>query len=545
MSLYSHNYYRLRACLVLSSVLLAMPVVAPAAPAVAPAVTTLSDIREGASSPAWITVGQSGKVYVSDSRSGIVVYSDTGSKLYAFRAARKVYGVGIAVNGDMLAVQGDSVAVLDPSTGAKKSQFGTFVGANSIAVDAVGNIYVTDTLNSCIQVFSPSYAPVAIATAAAGKPSNSFGTFGRSSGQFIRPIGIRYEKLSGQLAIVDSATGQVQFYTTTGGFVKSIGSLDVGPLIFTSPQTVTFEYSPDGSALSRIYVVDAFQSNVKVIDAATGTYLTSIGGYGTTAGKLFTPGDVFFDAFDSGNNRLLVTNGTGGITRFGIGKVTGTCGPANGASFSVLLSSSSGLCSNGTVANFAGSGPWSWDCAGQNGGAAATCSASLPSYLLAITVDTLNSSGGTISSNPAGISCQAGTCSYRFPAGSSVALTPTPNISSSFTGWSGDCAGTNICTVSMSADRAATATFDLIPRARIGATPYGSLVSAYAAVPAGGVIEAQALLFTENLNLNAGKSLTIKGGFDQAYFSQSGYTVLNGKLTINSGRLTADRLVIR
>ena len=58
-----------------------------------------------------------------------------------------------------------------------------------------------------------------------------------------------------------------------------------------------------------------------------------------------------------------------------------------------------------------------------------------------------------------GISCP-GTCSHSYTTGSSVTLTASPASGSSFSGWSGGgCSGTGVCTVTMSADQAITATF--------------------------------------------------------------------------------------
>jgi len=57
--------------------------------------------------------------------------------------------------------------------------------------------------------------------------------------------------------------------------------------------------------------------------------------------------------------------------------VNGQCGPANGVTTSAAPTS--GLCSAGAASSVTGSGPWTWTCAGSNGGAAATCSAPLSS----------------------------------------------------------------------------------------------------------------------------------------------------------------------
>src|SRR3989344_1199202 len=54
--------------------------------------------------------------------------------------------------------------------------------------------------------------------------------------------------------------------------------------------------------------------------------------------------------------------------------VNGTCGSANGTT--VSSAPSTNLCATGTAGAVSGSGPWSWSCAGSNGGTTASCSAS-------------------------------------------------------------------------------------------------------------------------------------------------------------------------
>ena len=92
------------------------------------------------------------------------------------------------------------------------------------------------------------------------------------------------------------------------------------------------------------------------------------------------------------------------------------------------------------------------------------------SYTLSMTVSGM----GTVTSNPAGIACSAGTCFASFPSGLPVTLTQSGG---SLTGWGGACAGTGPCAVTMTANRAASATFS--PPPDITASPmlidYGSI----------------------------------------------------------------------
>jgi hypothetical protein len=66
---------------------------------------------------------------------------------------------------------------------------------------------------------------------------------------------------------------------------------------------------------------------------------------------------------------------------------------------------------------------------------------------------------GSVASQPAGINCGA-TCSALFAANTQVTLTATPASGQVFSAWTGDCAGSGaVCTLSLSADRVASAVF--------------------------------------------------------------------------------------
>jgi hypothetical protein len=79
-----------------------------------------------------------------------------------------------------------------------------------------------------------------------------------------------------------------------------------------------------------------------------------------------------------------------------------------------------------------------------------------------LSVATAGSGTGTVSSAPAGIACP-GDCSEAFAFGTVVTLTAAPTGSSTFAGWSGDCAGAGACQVTMDAAHAVTATFAAPP----------------------------------------------------------------------------------
>jgi len=72
------------------------------------------------------------------------------------------------------------------------------------------------------------------------------------------------------------------------------------------------------------------------------------------------------------------------------------------------------------------------------------------------------SGSGTVTSNPAGISCGQ-TCTASFNSGAQVTLTAAAAANSTFTSWGGACSGTKpTCTVTLSANQNVTATFTAV-----------------------------------------------------------------------------------
>jgi hypothetical protein len=75
-----------------------------------------------------------------------------------------------------------------------------------------------------------------------------------------------------------------------------------------------------------------------------------------------------------------------------------------------------------------------------------------------LTVGKKGTGRGTVTSSPGGIGCGS-TCSAGFPYGTALTLTAKPTATSVFSGWSGACSGKATCGLSMTVDKAATATF--------------------------------------------------------------------------------------
>jgi uncharacterized delta-60 repeat protein len=81
----------------------------------------------------------------------------------------------------------------------------------------------------------------------------------------------------------------------------------------------------------------------------------------------------------------------------------------------------------------------------------------------AVNVTKAGTGAGSVQSSPQGIDCGA-SCAGPFDDGSGVTLTATAAAGSAFAGWSGaGCSGEGTCSLTMSADRTVTATFNALP----------------------------------------------------------------------------------
>ncbi|MFN7986789.1 MAG: kelch repeat-containing protein [Thermoanaerobaculia bacterium] len=86
-------------------------------------------------------------------------------------------------------------------------------------------------------------------------------------------------------------------------------------------------------------------------------------------------------------------------------------------------------------------------------------SKSASSFVVTWTLTVTRVGSGSVTSSPSGIDCGT-TCAAAFAGGTSVTLTAVASGGSTFAGWSGEgCSGTGTCTVSLTANRAVTATF--------------------------------------------------------------------------------------
>jgi hypothetical protein len=150
----------------------------------------------------------------------------------------------------------------------------------------------------------------------------------------------------------------------------------------------------------------------------------------------------------------------------GRGKVTGTpagidCGTSCSASHfggtTVTLTATPDA--DSTFGGWSGGGCAGTDTCVVTMSAATTVTATFNVKSFTLMVSKIGTGSGTVTSGSAGVDCGA-TCSATYDSGTTVSLTASAADGSTFGGWSGGgCAGTDTCTVTMSAATTVTATF--------------------------------------------------------------------------------------
>lgn len=76
-------------------------------------------------------------------------------------------------------------------------------------------------------------------------------------------------------------------------------------------------------------------------------------------------------------------------------------------------------------------------------------------------------------------------------------------------------------------------------------TYFPTLTAACANASSPNTIDARGIEFAESLRFNQGKTLTIKGGYDSGFLSNSGRTTVGHPLIVNNGKLILDRVAVK
>jgi glucose/arabinose dehydrogenase/plastocyanin/uncharacterized protein YjiK len=189
-----------------------------------------------------------------------------------------------------------------------------------IAVDpSSGNVYVADTANNRIVVFSSN-----------GTVISNWGNYGAGNGSFISPTGVAIDPSSGNVYVADTANNRIQLFSSNGTFISQLGGQQGitknGSL--SHPQAITIDQQ------GNVYVADTASNRIQVF-SSNGTFISKIpartyGEFGTNNGTFTSPKGIAVDqqgnvyVADTANNRIQVFSSNGTFTsawgEFGTGK---------------------------------------------------------------------------------------------------------------------------------------------------------------------------------------------------------------------------------
>jgi hypothetical protein len=169
---------------------------------------------------------------------------------------------------------------------------------------------------------------------------------------------------------------------------------------------------------------------------------------------------------------------------------------------------------------------------------------------------TLPKGGGYVaiadnSTNPPVITTCTGSpnpCVTSHLDGASLVLTPYPDGDSLFSSWSVGCSGSGSCRITLAGDQGATATFSFVKPAMMEGVQsqyFDTLQAAYDAAPLSGAVIRTRMFTFPAVKLNQSKNITIRGGYAPNYVERTGYTLLQGKLTVVNGSVVMERLMVK
>ncbi|MBI4791022.1 MAG: TIGR03663 family protein [Chloroflexi bacterium] len=219
--------------------------------------------------PWGIAVDKSGSVYVADTwNHRIQKFDSNGKPLLAW-----------GTNGD--------------TRGIAQSLPLQFYGPRAIALDAQGNVYVTDTGNKRVMKFSPN-----------GEPLGQYGGVGVENGQFQEPVGLGIDK-DGNVYVADTWNQRIQKFDSNFNFLAQwrVEAWD--------SQTVVNKPYVAIDADNNVFVTDPDAARV-IKFSSDGKLLSVFGAIGVDLSSFNLPTGLAFDAqgnlhvADSGNQRVLI-----------------------------------------------------------------------------------------------------------------------------------------------------------------------------------------------------------------------------------------------
>ena len=228
--------------------------------------------------PTRLAWASDGRLYVSDALAGSVFVYERQPELTPvaeYGNIAKPLGVALDASGILyVGVDGrDRVEVYDAG-GSLVATIGdgTIQMPNDLAFDAAGNLYVADSRSNRVWVYDPTGALL----------------HGIGQGELRFPVALAVS--GAELYVADQGNHQIKVFDLQGDLLRVFGGLPTQGSLgykwkgkFVRLQGVAID------AAGRLHALDSQQGLIEVLDATTGTYLTSYGAKGTGPGELSLP----------------------------------------------------------------------------------------------------------------------------------------------------------------------------------------------------------------------------------------------------------------
>jgi len=214
--------------------------------------------------PLGVALDQEENLYVAESaRKGVQVFDKNGKELRFIsdpsierpvavavdRARKKLYIVDSGHTDSqehtvkIFDLQGKMLGKIGKQIG---DVAGSFLFPTNIVVDTKGNVYVSDTLNSRVQMFDPE-----------GKFVQAFGKRGNAFGMFDKPKGVAVDTF-GNVHVVDSAWSNVQIFNSKAQVLMYFGGRGTVPGLMQNPSAMAIDKD------NKIYIADLLNHRVSV-----------------------------------------------------------------------------------------------------------------------------------------------------------------------------------------------------------------------------------------------------------------------------------------
>jgi DNA-binding beta-propeller fold protein YncE len=184
------------------------------------------------------------------------------------------------------------------SFGSEGSDQGQLKHPFSCALNSTHDLFVVDTGNNRVQVFSVG----------SHEPKATFGSKGKGQGEFVFPWGIAIDA-DDNVYVTDCENHRVQIFDGSYRYMATIGHQGNDQDQFECPYGIAVDTN------YRLFVCDSGNDCIKTFDCRTGLPIRTIGGSGKEEGQFNCPSAIMIDedgghiiVSDSGNARIQIFN---------------------------------------------------------------------------------------------------------------------------------------------------------------------------------------------------------------------------------------------